>query len=145
MDWPGERSYNGKTVSAARLVLVVDDDPDTREMYGWCLETQGCRVRLAGSVAAALSQAAEDVPDVVITDYNLPGGDGFTLAAALRDSPRTSLVPLVLLSGRSFDGPERERASQLFNLVLLKPVLPEELATQVVLLSAGGSASQLIS
>ncbi len=129
---------------AAPLALVVDDDVDTREMYAWCLEGHGYRVRLAGSVPAALTQTADELPDVVITDYMLPGGDGFSLAEALRSSARTSDIALVLVSGRSFDGEAKELAARLFDLVLLKPVLPEDLASQVVPLSAGRSVSHLI-
>src|SRR6186997_3343717 len=62
------------TVTDAPLILVVDDDMDTREMYGWCLEARGFRVALAGSFAAALEQAASETPDLVVTDFMLPGG-----------------------------------------------------------------------
>ncbi|MEO6238519.1 MAG: response regulator [Vicinamibacterales bacterium] len=129
---------------AAPLALVVDDDADTREMYGWCLEGHGYRVRLAGSVPAALTHTADEIPDVVITDYTLPGGDGFGLAEALRSSARTSEVALVLVSGRSFDGEAKALADRLFDLVLLKPVLPDDLASRVVPLAAGRSARDLM-
>lgn len=110
------------------LVLVVDDDVDTREMYGWCLEGHGFRVQLAGSVAAALAHAAVEIPAVIVTDYTLPGGDGFTLAHAMRGSVDTAHVPLVLVSGRTFLADEQQRADTLFDRVLLKPVLPDDLA-----------------
>lgn len=110
------------------LVLVVDDDVDTREMYGWCLEGYGFRVQLAGSVAAALAHAAVETPAAIITDFTLPGGDGFSLADALRGSADTAHVRLVLVSGRTFDADAQERARTLFDRVLLKPVLPDDLA-----------------
>jgi CheY-like chemotaxis protein len=110
------------------LILVVDDDTDTREMYGWCLESRGFRVALAGSFQAALDQAASEAPDLVVTDYMLPGGDGFRLADTLRQSPGTADVAMILVSGRSFHEDAMARAARLFNRVLLKPVLPDDLA-----------------
>jgi CheY-like chemotaxis protein len=110
------------------LILVVDDDTDTREMYGWCLEARGFRVALAGSFHAALEQAASETPDLVVTDYMLPGGDGFRLADALRQTPEMADLAMILVSGRSFHEEAYARAERLFNRVLLKPVLPDDLA-----------------
>lgn len=110
------------------LVLVVDDDVDTREMYGWCLKGHGFRVQLVGSVAAALAHTAVEIPAVIITDFTLPGGDGFTLADAMRGSADTAHVRLVLVSGRTFQADDQARARTLFDRVLLKPVLPDDLA-----------------
>jgi chemotaxis family two-component system response regulator PixH len=115
-------------VTAAPLILVVDDDTDTREMYGWCLEARGFRVALAGSFAAALEQAASETPDLIVTDYFLPGGDGFRLADTLRQNPVMADVAIILVSGRSFHEDALARAARLFNRVLLKPVLPDDLA-----------------
>lgn len=97
-------------------------------MYGWCLEARGFRVALAGSFAAALQQAASEPPDLVVTDFMLPGGDGFRLADALRGTPETADVAMILVSGRSFQEDALARAARLFNRVLLKPVLPDDLA-----------------
>lgn len=115
-------------MSRAPLILVVDDDTDTREMYGWCLEARGFRVQLAGSFRAALDQAAAEAPDLVVTDFMLPGGDGFRLADALRQAPETAGVAMILVSGRSFNEEALASAARLFNRVLLKPVLPDDLA-----------------
>jgi len=120
----------------APLVLIVDDDVDTREMYGWCLEMRGFRVALASSATAALAQAASEIPDVLITDYTLPGGDGFTLAHTLRQAPGTMHVAMMLVSGRDFVDEARTRALELFDRVLVKPVLPDDLAGELLQLMA---------
>jgi CheY-like chemotaxis protein len=117
--------------------LIVDDDVDTREMYGWCLESHGFRVALAATTGAALEQMARGgIPDVLITDFILPGGDGFTLADTLRRAPATSHMTMVLVSGRDFAGEARARASELFDRVLLKPVLPDDLVSELLPLMA---------
>jgi CheY-like chemotaxis protein len=123
-------------VAKTPSVLIVDDDTDTREMYGWCLEGFGFRVALASSSDAALAQVAREIPDAVITDYTLPGGDGFTFADALRRAPATSQVVLILVSGRDFEGEAQDRAAKLFDRVLVKPVLPDDLARHLLPLLA---------
>ena len=122
-------------MSHTPLILVVDDDLDTREMYGWCLEARGFRVALAGSFNAALEKAASETPDLVVTDFMLPGGDGFRLADALRRSPEMANLMMILVSGRSFPEEAQARAARLFNRVLLKPVLPDDLAVEILSLA----------
>lgn len=141
--WHGCRKpgYNhGIPLANTPLVLIVDDDIDTREMYGWCIEGRGFRVALASTAGGALAHAAAEVPDVVITDYTLPGGDGFALADTLREAPATRHVPLILVSGRDFAGEAHAKALRLFDRVLLKPVLPDELIAEMLPLVAGRTA-----
>jgi CheY-like chemotaxis protein len=126
------------------LVLIVDDDIDTREMYGWCFEGRGFRVAFASTAGGALAQAAAEVPDLVITDYTLAGEDGFALADTLREAPATKHVPLILVSGRDFVGEAHTKALRLFDRVLLKPVLPDELVDEMLPLVAGRTASRLL-
>jgi two-component system, sensor histidine kinase len=130
-----------ESVSKTPSVLIVDDDMDTREMYGWCLEGRGFQVTLASTIDAALAHMASRIPDVLITDYTLPGGDGFALADKLRREPATSGVTMVLVSGRDFLGDAGTRAAELFDCVLLKPVLPDDLVTRLLPLLAQRAAN----
>jgi CheY-like chemotaxis protein len=113
-------------------VLLVDDDLDTREMYAWSLELRGFEVRCASHATQAIALAIQRPPDVVVTDFTLPGEDGFALAARLRESPALKETPLVLVSGRSFDEASGRRAMTLFDRVLLKPVLPDDVIAEIV-------------
>ena len=91
-------------------VLLVDDDVDTREMYR--LVARGPRFRRdrRGSVAHAAHLASERRPDVIVTDFTLPGEDGLVLASRIRESGTLSHTPIVLVSGRAFVGDSAERA-----------------------------------
>jgi CheY-like chemotaxis protein len=129
-------------MARAPLILVVDDDKDTREMYGWCLETRGFRVLLAGSFLDAIERAATETPDLVVTDYMLPGGDGFKLADRMRETQETADVAMILVSGRSFHEEALTRAARLFNRVLLKPVLPDDLANAVEIECSSGRTTR---
>jgi PAS domain S-box-containing protein len=65
-------------------VLVVDDEPDTRELLRQGLEYCGATVRVAASAAEALSALGNEVPDVLISDIGMPGVDGYDLIRQIR-------------------------------------------------------------
>ena len=114
------------------LILLVDDDRDTREMYGWALETRGFRVVQAATAAAGITLASAEPPDAVVSDFTLPDGDGFGLAAHVRQTAVLADTPLILLSGHGLTGDAEARAVALFDRVLLKPVLPDHLIDEIV-------------
>ena len=125
------------------LVLMVDDDVDTRDMYAWSLQARGFDVVGAGTAAKGGDLAERDRPDVVITDFTLPGADGFTLASRIRATPAVADTPVILVSGRAFVGSSGERAMELFDRVLLKPVLPDQLIETMVPLLLDRTSAQL--
>ena len=125
------------------LVILVDDDVDTREMYAWSLETRGFEILGAGTAAAGFALATERRPDAIVTDFTLPGEDGFVLAAQVRAADHLADTPLVLVSGRAFVGDSGDRAMQLFDRVLLKPVLPDQLIDELVPAVLDRSAARL--
>lgn len=80
--------------------LVVEDAEDCREMLAHVLMRAGFVVRACDGASAALFAIDVRVPDVVITDLAMPGGDGRDLARAMRRDPRLARVPIVATSGR---------------------------------------------
>ena len=66
-------------------ILVVDDEPDTRDLLRQGLEFCGANVRLAGSAAEALNARRRAVPDVLISDIGMPGVDGYDLIRQIRN------------------------------------------------------------
>ena len=65
-------------------ILIVDDEPDTRELLRRGLEYCGASVRLASSAAEALTALDSDVPDILISDIGMPGVDGYELIKQVR-------------------------------------------------------------
>lgn len=85
---------------AARCrILLVDDEADNRRVYGDVLEAEGYAVKRASNAREAFEAAIESVPDLVLSDVSMPGGDGLSLLAKLRADKRTARVPVVLMSG----------------------------------------------
>jgi two-component system, chemotaxis family, sensor kinase CheA len=85
-------------------VLLVDDSLVTREMERRLLEDAGFEVTPANDAEDALSQLGEDAFDCVVTDIEMPGMDGFELAAHLRSMEHFAHLPIIVVSTR--DRPE---------------------------------------
>ncbi len=84
-----------------RTALVVDDDEMVTALVQAGLEDAGMTVVTASDGHEALTRLAEAVPDVVVSDVNMPGMDGFTLISRLRAEPATRRVPLLFLTSRT--------------------------------------------
>jgi CheY-like chemotaxis protein/two-component sensor histidine kinase len=79
------------------LVLVVDDELPARELLASYLEPE-YRVALAASGAEALEQAKELQPDAITLDVMMPKGNGFETLVALKKTPETADIPIIILS-----------------------------------------------
>ena len=112
-------------------VLIVDDDQDTREMYATSLRAEGFEAREADSGEEALQFAAGAQPAVVVTDLRLGGSlDGFELVRRLR-SDGGDKVRIIMLSGASFGDEKRQAEDAGCDRFLVKPCLPEDLASAI--------------
>jgi len=105
-------------------VLVVDDEPDAREVLAFVLLTRGARVEEAGGPEAALAYLAMHTPDVLISDIAMPGEDGYSFIQRVRalqnDGKRA--IPAIALTAFVRDV-DRERALRAgFDLHLPKPM-----------------------
>jgi DNA-binding response OmpR family regulator len=107
------------------IVLIVEDDEDTCEMYKSALEMNGFVATAAGRMADALAFAADIRPDAVLTDISLGPSTGVDLARQLKSNPLTSHIPILAVTG--WDPVPLQRMDRLFEDVLLKPVDPAEL------------------
>lgn len=125
-------------------VLAVDDDADTRELYAILLESVGYRVDCAGDVRTAGELAARTAPDVVITDWRLPDGDGFAVAEAVQAHGPSRHVPIIAVTGFNLDPDvEAEARRRGFTASLLKPVSPDDILKHVGAAAEVGIAREL--
>lgn len=83
---------------ALDTVLVVDDEESIAQLLGELFESAGYRVLLAGNGRAALTLARVFHPSVVLTDVVMPEMDGPEFMQAMRASPRTRDIPIILMS-----------------------------------------------
>jgi len=68
-------------------ILIVDDEPDTRDLLRQGLEYCGASVRVAGSAPEAVDAIVAEIPDILISDIGMPGIDGYDLIRQIRELP----------------------------------------------------------
>lgn len=108
------------------LVLIVEDDLDTRMMYRECLQHDGFRTVDAHNGFQALEKARDLCPNAVLTDLAVPGMDGFEFCRALRDLPAAREIPILAVTGHSEYLDEPDRFAQVgIAQVLIKPCAPD--------------------
>ena len=113
------------------LVLVIEDYPDTREMYASHLQRLGFRVEQADDGLVGHEKAIELRPDVVVMDLSMPGIDGWRLTRILKADERTAVTPIIVLTAHTLQF-ERQRADNAgCEGFLVKPCLPDALAAEI--------------
>jgi DNA-binding response OmpR family regulator len=107
-------------------VLVADDDADLRDLIAFTLSQAGYLVIKAGDGPAALKRFAEESPDLIVLDINMPGLTGFQVCEAIR---RRSRVPVMMLTVR---GEEEDLVRALgADDYLNKPFSPRTLLARI--------------
>src|SRR5680860_473727 len=79
-------------------ILVVDDEPELRQMLRRYLEAEGFDVAEANDGEKALSKINDARPELIVLDVGLPGSDGFTVLQEIR---KVSDVPVIMLTARA--------------------------------------------
>jgi CheY-like chemotaxis protein len=80
--------------------LVVDDEPAILDMFGELLGYEGYQVATTSQGSIALARAQADPPALILLDLMMPGMSGWQVIAALKASPETRAIPIVVLSAR---------------------------------------------
>jgi len=110
-------------------VLIVDDEPQVREIVATYLEREGYSVRTAADGHEALVELARKRPDALVLDLMLPGVNGLEVLAKLRSGGDE--VPVIVLSARGSE-PERVAGLELgADDYVAKPASPREVAARV--------------
>ena len=89
-----------------KKILVIEDQPDSREMLEIVLQQQGYKVITAEDGLAGLSQAKKEKPDAIITNVNMPNLDGAEMIKQIRQIPELQQVPIVVLSAVTTNDPK---------------------------------------
>jgi phosphate regulon transcriptional regulator PhoB len=112
-------------------VLIVEDEPDIRELVVHHLKREGYQVSAAASGEEALRQVQALPPDLVLLDLMMPAMDGLEVCRRLRQDPATASLPIVMLTAK---GDEIDRVLGLeigADDYVVKPFSPKELLARV--------------
>jgi len=124
---PVKVSVNGKRKS--NEILVVDDDPNVRDLVRAVFEKQGIKCRVARNAIEGIQLAKEHTPAAALLDVNMPGMNGFeALPKILAESPETKVV---MLTAREQEADILEGFSLGSDDYVVKPFIPQELVARI--------------
>ena len=115
----------------ARLVLIVDDYQDARQMYAACFASSGFRVAEASNGHEAIARAMELTPDVILMDLSMPDMDGWEATRRLKSEGRTKHIPIVALTSHAQGGAFESARRAGCDAFVSKPCLPDSLVDKV--------------
>jgi two-component system phosphate regulon response regulator PhoB len=125
---------------SVNTILLVEDDPDIRELVAYKLTRGGFQVVEAADGFAALQAARTRPPDAVILDMGLPRLSGIEVCRELRAAPATAAVPIIMLTGAVRLQELEQAYAAGASDYLVKPFSPRELQRRVeaALVGVGG-------
>lgn len=125
MQYGAEEQWSASETANHRVVFVVEDDADIRDMIREILELEGYSVRTASDGAKALEQIRlGEAPRLILLDLMMPGMNGWEFRSAQLDDPRLAKIPVIVLSG---DGTVAAKAGNMNAAGYLKK--PVDLST----------------
>jgi PleD family two-component response regulator len=126
----GEQPASGESPEKER-VLVVEDSRTILAVVKYFLELEGFEVLEAKDGNVGLKVAKREQPQVIVTDYNMPGMDGVALVKALRADPVTRGIAVLMLTSENGVEKESQALEAGVDDYILKPVEPRRLAARV--------------
>lgn len=127
-------------------ILIVDDEPDVRQLISFILEEYGATITVVSSAKEALSALNEFLPDILVSDIGMPEMDGYMLIENLRSLPteKGGTIPAIALTAYAGEYNEQKALSSGFHKHIAKPVEPETLIQAITSLVQPKNLSQNI-
>ncbi|MGA2644107.1 MAG: response regulator [Candidatus Sulfotelmatobacter sp.] len=100
-------SYSERKPINRAKIMVVDDDPDLRQVLSLRLRANNYDTVSVCDGYSAIAMAQKEKPHLIILDLGLPAGDGFAVLKNLQDYPALSVIPVVVLTARDPEGNKR--------------------------------------
>jgi type IV pilus assembly protein PilB len=126
-----DRADQPSECQGKKRVLVVEDSTTIASVVKYFLELEGFEVLVAKDGNLGLEAAKRDQPDVIVTDYNMPGMDGMGMVKALRADSATRGIAVLMLTSEDSIEKETEALEAGVDDYILKPVEPRRLAARV--------------
>ncbi|MCU0480718.1 MAG: response regulator [Anaerolineae bacterium] len=90
-------------------ILYIEDDANNRMLVRRILMSEGIMVEEAGTALEGINMALNNPPDLILMDMSMPGMDGLTATAKIRNTPQIASIPIVALTANVMEG-DRERS-----------------------------------
>lgn len=117
--------------TSSRRILVVDDETYIQHVVSLKLSNAGFEVLTASDGEEGLQIAQEQMPDLIITDYQMPFLTGLEMCQRLQEDPVTASIPVIMLTARGFALDDGDLRSVNIQKCLGKPFSPRDLVNCV--------------
>ena len=117
--------------AAVKKILVADDETHILHVVSLKLKNAGYTVLTARDGQEALELAQQERPDLIITDYHMPQLSGLELCQRLKQDPKTSHIPAIMLTARGYHLEPRDTQQSGILRMLSKPFSPRQLLSAV--------------
>jgi DNA-binding response OmpR family regulator len=114
-------------VDSRKKILIVDDNQDIRLGMQVRLKANQYDTFSAADAVSGVAEALKHLPDLIILDLGLPGGDGFTMMERLNKIPTLTVIPIIVVSARDVIGNQKRACEAGAKAFLQKPVNDAEL------------------
>ncbi|MGB2965638.1 MAG: response regulator [Anaerolineales bacterium] len=115
----------------AQTILIIDDDIDTLKLVGIMLERKGFKILASTTGKKGLQLATDELPDLILLDIMIPDLNGYEIARAVRSTPETENIPIIMFTARSQVDDKVEGLEAGADAYITKPARPRELFAQV--------------
>jgi two-component system sensor histidine kinase ChiS len=105
-----------------KTIIIVEDEPDTAEMFAEMLRLNGYRVLSSYGGAAAIGLISKEKVDAVVLDLMMPDLSGLEVLSYMRRDPRLSRVPVMIVSAKGLPADVRQGLQAGASIYLTKPV-----------------------
>lgn len=109
-----------------RRALVVDDEFHIVQVVSIKLKNNGFDVTTAENGGMAYDLACQNIPDIIVTDFQMPVMSGLELIEKLRQNPQTDQIPVIMLTARGFSIEDDQKEQLKIAACLSKPFSPRE-------------------
>lgn len=123
----------GQVTCRNEKVLVIEDDSDTLTCLLELLESYGFKGIGAKNGFMGLLLAKQQVPDAIVSDINMPKLNGYAVLNALRQDPKTAMIPFIFLTGDPINFELLKELDLVADGYLTKPIIPEKLIRAIVI------------
>jgi two-component system OmpR family response regulator len=104
-----------------KTIIIVEDEPDTAEMFAEMLRLNGYRVLSSYGGAAAIALVSKEKADAVVLDLMMPDLSGLEVLAYMRRDPRLARIPVLIVSAKSLPSDVKQGLQAGASLYLTKP------------------------
>ena len=120
-----------------KTILIVDDSRTTRSYHSAIVASAGYRVTTAVDGADGLEKLLSDRCDLIFTDLNMKGMDGYELVRRVRENAEFDEVPIVVISTAASEADKLKAITMGANLYLVKPCEPKSLVDHLHMMLGG--------